>query len=207
MKLLATKLKLALKNSDTTRKELAEYLGVSVAYIGTFCNGHRIPHIDTVLKIEKKLKLLPGYLMYDSILPINESTKIPLLDKKTLDNFLLHDTLPKDVRYIELYTNKEKEKRVLDKCFALIAEGDAMVSTTNQKLSIFDGDTVAIDSSREPTNGCMVAVMIGDDIKIRLYAVDGNDIFLNAADSRIPSTILDEKIKLCGVVIQVTRDI
>ena len=91
--------------------------------------------------------------------------------------------------------------------YAVQVEGDAMVSADNPRISLYHGDYVMVDPDIPPHHGCIVMAQSidKDDLKIRKYVVDGNDIFLHAHDSRYPAIIFDSNVKLQGVVTATMR--
>ena len=199
MKNFTKKLRAYLNNNNLTQVELADKLGMSTASLNMYLKEHRTPSAESVIKIEETLGLPDGYLMYDKYLPLEKIVRLPLLEKKDIDNFLKKGILPDDVIYLPVFIDSKREHVMSKKCFFIKAEGDAMSSNLIPANSINNGDCVAVDPELKPDHDSTVLIRTDSDVKLRKLINDGADRYFSANNKDL-SVIPESQAKIIGKV-------
>lgn len=207
------KLTQRLSETKTTQRELANKIKLTEGIVSGYCSGKRFPTIETILKIEKALSVPEGWFIYfkDDISVVANKTikkikrlkssfkEIPLITMNSIDNFLSNGILPETGTYRTVLM----EKNNLTNPFLTIIEGDSMMASSDNPLSLSPGDEILADPNVEPKIGCLVIIKLNnDDIKIRQYQKDGSDIIFKAFDPKYPNIIKDEKVKILAVILE-----
>ncbi len=208
MKNFSKKLRRELKKAGIMQIDFAKMIGVSSAQGNFFVTGKRTPSIEMAIKIEEILKLPHGYLIFDQIIPLGDSIRVPLFKtKKDIDNFISDGNIQQEVDFIEVYFKlfNNRESLMEKNIYAFMAVGDAMVSSIDQRNSIHNGDQLIVDKAMKPVSGSIVIFTEGDDVKVRKYLQDGSDVFLQALNSSLPLIPLTNEIQLAGVVQGINR--
>lgn len=193
-----------------TQLEFSRRMGLSAALINHYCVGRKYPEANKLIKMEKVLSLPSGWFMYweddlsstskKVIKQIKSSVQeLPILKMASIPDFLAGKKIPDTGKYRMIIM----EKKLSTKSFIAIVEGDAMISSTDPKLSLFPGDEIIADPTLELVPGCLVIIGIDEhNIKIRQYQKDGQDILFKAFDSKYPHIKQNDSIKILAIIFE-----
>lgn len=140
------RLKLARKNANLSREELAVLLGVSKSSISNYENGISHPKEDIIYSLFDILKVEPNFLFDDYFVQSNEKS-----DKTLLENYhkLNEKGQKKAVEYIDdllvnsLYTNSFQTKGTN---FAIVARNGIVSEKTDEDLELLDKELLKLKS-------------------------------------------------------------
>ena len=101
-------------------------------------------------------------------------------------------------------------KRTSARSFAMMVEGESMVSTSGRQQSLPPGSKVIVDPDVDPYEGAIVVAarpgVADDEATIKRYSRDGNQFMLIPNNSQYP-TLDGKDSRIIGVVRQVVIDL
>jgi SOS-response transcriptional repressor LexA len=204
-----------------SQRQLSKLAGLSQPTINQLEAG-KIKGTTKVLPLSRSLDVEPVWLLYggsagidrDVIAGKPKNTEISQDNGQSLTKtvpFLPYDAI---IDYITLailpsnYKTRMIAMNVHDavqKHMAFTVETDAMESKDNHRDSIYRGEEVIVNCSRQPASGDVVCLITKDSVRIRVYQTDGNQIYLKALNSDYAPMEMNDEIIIGGVITDVSR--
>lgn len=187
---------------------LAERYGVTAVTGNAWLNGTHKMDVATARRMARDFRMTfrefyfgekePGDAQVES--GLNDISYVPLISSTTAGNWseVCDSYQPGDGERPIMTT-----RRVSSRAFALRVRGDSM------EPRIEDGSIIIVDPEVEPVSGKMVVVRQNHDSEatVKTFIRDGNMVFLKPENPRYPIMQMMDDALICGVVLQVTKDV
>ena len=214
-KIFGNNLNRFLQQNGHTKKELANYMGVSTSTVSDWCNGNKYPRMDKVEKIASWFGVLKSQL--------TEDTTYRLVEVPYGFEFIPSTHMVPEIGTIACGTPILTEESVCgyEPCpdlthadFCLHCKDDSMI---NARIS--DGDIVFIKKQPRVENGDIAAVEIHDgegygescEATLKRFYRHENTVTLSAENPKYPPFVFVgeeiNKIKIIGKAIYFLSDI
>jgi SOS-response transcriptional repressor LexA len=196
--------------------QLADEIGKTRSLVSRYLKGERTPPIKMMEQIARAVKCDPAWLQFGTEASATSSSKnknikeassntattqgVPLINWDAVKTFVTRrNTLFKTQEFAPFLSNQKDPARL----FALRVKGDAMVATTGRERSFHEGDVLIADPDKSPSNGCyVIAVLPGTkEANFKQYVVDGGIKYLKPVNPQYPTTELNNKTQICGIVV------
>jgi len=202
---LGARIKNLRKARGLTQKQLADKANIKQQALSAIERKGKTS-MDTLIKIAQILDTSPAALQYGSENAFKlsksrlEFVAIPFLSMEQLREWIDTGKLPKEPETI--FTIKML-KDACPNAVAFCISTEAMES--NHPRSVRAGDTAIVDPDKPLINYCLVAVVINNDVSVRLYKHEEGRQFLIAYNPEYPTITVTSKIKIIGPVIETSR--
>ena len=201
-KIFSRNLNRLLQNSNHSKTELANYMGVSTSTVSDWCNGNKYPRMDKVEKIAAWFGVLKSQLTEDSTRriveipavfePLPSYHMVPIIGEVACGTPILAE---------ENIDGYEPCPDFVQADFSLRCHGDSMINA-----DIHDGDVVFIHKQPEVENGQIAAVQIDDgdcyNATLKRFYRSGDTVTLMAENPSVPPLVFTRddinKIHIAG---------
>jgi transcriptional regulator with XRE-family HTH domain len=210
MEINSDQFKKARSKREISQEDLAQILHVSQPLVMKWEKGQvkTFSSIAQVFEIAAALGANPADLVQGEdvqyIKLIGKLGKInyvslPVLAFSDILAYVENNITPIHARSIEMINNSLQFSQ---KSFAVLIEGDAMISHENPSISYFPGEVAAVDPERTLSSGDVVLAHIPESgVKIRQYIKDGSEALLKPYNGSYDKISIKDDIKIIGVVV------
>lgn len=206
MSTIGDRIRVARRRKHLSQKELADLCGWSLqaARISNYERGKREPRSDNLEVLAKALDVsiewfyreLPrsGFTVHESRPSYAQSRYTPVINWDKIHFYLNRRSYPADTtEFVATH------HRISDRSFALVVEGDSMMSP--QGVTFPEGCYIIIDPDAVAEVGDFVLAESGrDDATFKQLIQDGGKHFLKPLNSRYPLVELASLDAIIGVV-------